>query len=432
MNRDPGRRLVRMAGPYGSKVAGELQDDVLQRFLRYVRIDTQASRESDSHPSTAKQLDLSRLLESELRELGLDDVELDEHGFVFATLPPVGAGEHPTVGLLAHVDTRPDAPGAGVDPQVWRNYDGSELALPGDRSQVLSPATSPLLADRVGHDVVTSDGTTLLGADDKAGVAEIMAAVAWLVAHPDVPRARARIAFTVDEEVGHGIDHFDLERFGADFAYTLDGEVVGEIENETFSAVELKVTFRGVGAHPGYAKGVLVNPVKLAARFVSSLPAETLSPETTEGREGYVHPQSIEGGAERVTVTLIARDHDGQRLEEHVALVERLANDVVASEPRASVSIDRWDQYRNMREALDRAPQVVQAALEATRRAGLEPTLAPIRGGTDGARLTEMGLPTPNIFAGGNEFHSVREWVTAQDMAISAATVVELLKLLAE
>jgi tripeptide aminopeptidase len=420
-----------MAGPYGSKVAAELEDDVLERFLRYVRIDTQSSRESRSHPSTARQVDLSRLLERELAELGLE-VELDEHGFVFATLPPVGAGDHPTVGLLAHVDTSPDAPGAGVDPQVWRDYDGGELVLPGDRSQVLSPATSPLLAERIGHDVVTSDGTTLLGADDKAGVAEIMAAVAWLVARSDVPRARARIGFTVDEEVGHGIDHFDLERFGADFAYTLDGQLVGEIENETFSAVELKLTFRGVGVHPGYAKDVLVNPVKLAARFVSSLPAETLSPETTEGREGFVHPYKIEGGAEGVTVTLIVRDHDPEKLEEHVALGGRLAHEAIASEPRATVDVDRWDQYRNMREALDSAPHVVEAALEATRRAGLEPKLASIRGGTDGSRLTELGLPTPNIFAGGNEFHSVREWVTVQDMAISAATVVELLKLLAE
>jgi tripeptide aminopeptidase len=421
-----------VGGPYGSKIAQELEADVLERFVRYVRIDTQSDRDSTTYPSTVKQLDLSRLLESELRELGLDDAELTEHGYVLATLPAVGADGGPTVGLLAHVDTSPDAPGTGVDPQVWRDYDGGELVLPGDPTKVLSPDTSPLLAERVGHDVVTSDGTTLLGADDKAGVAEIMAAVAWLAAHPEVPRARARIAFTVDEEVGHGVDHLDLEQLGADFAYTLDGQVVGEIENETFSAVELYIRFRGVGVHPGLGKDALVNPVKLAARFVASLPPDTLSPETTEGREGFVHPYKVEGGAEGVTVTLIARDHDGAKLEEHVALVHRLAEEAVAGEPRASVSIDRWDQYRNMREELDRVPHVLEAALEATRRAGLEATLTSIRGGTDGSRLTEMGLPTPNIFAGGNEFHSVREWVTVQDMAISAATVVELLKLLAE
>jgi tripeptide aminopeptidase len=423
--------MGRVADPYGSPLAGELAADVLERFLRYVRIDTQSDRDSETYPSTARQLDLSRLLLDELRGLGLE-AELTDNGYVLATLPAVGTEGGPTVGLLAHVDTSPDAPATGVDPQVWRGYDGGEIALPGDPAQVLSPATSPLLAERIGHDLVTSDGSTLLGADDKAGVAEIMAAVAWLLAHPDVPRARARIGFTVDEEVGHGVDRFDLDRFGADFAYTLDGQVVGEIENETFSAVELKVTFKGVGVHPGLAKGVLVSPVKLGARFVSSLPPDTLSPETTEEREGFVHPYRIEGGAEGVTVTLIARDHDGAKLEEHVALVQRLAEDAVADEPRASVSIERWDQYRNMREALDRVPHVVEAALEATRRAGLKPKLESIRGGTDGSRLTEMGLPTPNIFTGGNEFHSVREWVTVEDMAISAATVVELLKLLAE
>jgi tripeptide aminopeptidase len=418
--------------PYGSEVAAELLDDVLERFLRYVRIDTQSDRAMLSYPSTDKQLDLSRLLADELRGLGLDEVEVTEHGYVFATVPGVGANGGPTVGLLAHVDTSPDAPGTGVEPQVWQDYDGGELVLPGDPSQVLSPATNELLAERVGHDIVTSDGTTLLGADDKAGVAEIMSAVAWLLAHPDVPRARARIGFTVDEETGHGTDHFDLEQFGADFAYTLDGQVVGEIENETFSAIELEVTFTGVGIHPGSAKGRLVNPVKLAARFVESLPQDTLSPETTEGREGFVHPYKIAGGAESVTVTLIVRDHDGDKLEEHYALTTRLAEEAVAGIPGAAVSFHRWDQYRNMREALDRVPQVVDAALEATRRAGLEPSLASIRGGTDGSRLTEMGLPTPNVFAGGNDFHSVREWISAQDLAISAATVVELLRVLAD
>jgi tripeptide aminopeptidase len=417
--------------PYGSEVAAELLDDVLDRFLRYVRIDTQSDRAMRSYPSTEKQLDLIRLLAGELRELGLDDVEVTEHGYVFATLPAVDSADTPTVGLIAHVDTSPDAPGTGVDPRVWRGYDGGELVLPGDPSQVLSPATNALLGERIGHDIVTSDGTTLLGADDKAGVAEIMAAAAWLLAHPDLPRARARIGFTVDEETGHGTDHFDLERFGADFAYTLDGQVVGEIENETFSAIELEATFTGAGIHPGSAKGRLVNPVKLAARFVESLPRDMLSPETTEGREGFVHPYKIEGGAESVTVTLIVRDHDGAKLEEHYALTTRLAEEAVGGVPGAAVSFHRWDQYRNMREALDRVPHVVEAAVQATRRAGLEPSLASIRGGTDGSRLTEMGLPTPNLFAGGNDFHSVREWISVQDMAISAATIVELLRLLA-
>jgi tripeptide aminopeptidase len=401
-----------------SPLAEELRADALERFLRYVRIDTQSARESDTYPSTLKQLELSRLLESELRTLGLEDVELTEDGYVFATLP---GGEGPTVGLLAHVDTSPDAPGAGVSPVVHQGYDGGELH-PG-----LSPATSELLGERIGHDIVASDGTTLLGADDKAGVAEIMAAVAYLAAHPEIPHAPARIGFTVDEEVGHGTDRFDLERFGAACAYTLDGAEVGEIENETFSAVELKVTFRGLGVHPGTAKGKLVNPVKLAARLVESLPKERLSPETTEGREGFVHPYEIAGDAESTCVTFILRDHDSEKLAEHEALVRRLAQEVAPD-----VTFERWEQYRNMREELDKVPHVVEAALEATRRVGLEPKLEAIRGGTDGSRLTEMGLPTPNVFTGGNEYHSVHEWISVQDMAIAAATVVELLKVWAD
>jgi tripeptide aminopeptidase len=410
--------------PYGSPLADALRDDALERFLRYVRVDTQSDRASSSYPSTPGQLDLTRLLADELRALGLAEVELTGHGYVFATLPGVEAA--PTVGLLAHVDVSPDAPGAGVEPRVHADFHGGEL--PGG----LSPETSALLADRIGHDIVTSDGTTLLGADDKAGVAEIMAAVAHLAGHPEIAHAPARIGFTVDEEVGHGTDHFDLEQFAADFANTADGAEVGEIENETFSAIELKVTFRGIGVHPGTAKGKLVNPIKLAARFLASLPADTLSPETTEGDEGFVHPFAIEGGAEQVVVTLILRDHDGAKLEEHDRLVRRLAEEAIAGEPRAQVAFDRWDQYRNMREALDEVPHVVEAALEATRRVGLEPRLASIRGGTDGSRLTEMGLPTPNFFTGGNEYHSVREWISVQDLAISAAAVVELLKLWAE
>jgi tripeptide aminopeptidase len=421
-----------VAAPYGSEIAAELADDVLERFVRYARIDTQAARVSDTFPSTLKQLELSRLLADELRGLGLDEVELTEHGYVFGTLPTVGAENGPTVGLLAHVDTAPDASGTGVEPQIWQDYDGGELVLPGDTAQTISPASSRLLGERIGHDIVTSDGKTLLGADDKAGVAEIMAAARWLLAHPEIARAKARICFTVDEEVGHGVDHLDLDRFGADFAYTLDGAEVGVIENETFSAVELKVTYTGVAIHPGSAKGKLVNPVKLAARFVASLPADSLSPETTEEREGFIHPLELTGGTGGATVAVYLRDHDGERLEQHVALARELAEAVVADEPRAKVSFERWDQYRNMREALDKVPHVVEAALEATRRAGLEPRLESIRGGTDGSRLTELGLPTPNIFTGGNDYHSEREWISVQDMAISAATVIELLRVLAE
>ena len=398
-------------------LADELRADTLERFLRYVRVDTQSDHFSETRPSTERQLDLSRLLRDELEGLGLDDVELTEQGYVFATLP----GEGPTVGLLAHVDVSPDAPGAGVSPQVHENYQGGELVAG------LSPATSPLLAERIGHDVVTSDGTTLLGADDKAGVAEIMAAVAYLKAHPEIRHATVRVGFTTDEEIGHGTDHFDLERFGADFAYTVDGGEVGEIQNETFSAAELKVTFPGSFVHPGYAKGKLVNPIKLAAAFIEKLPKNGLSPETTEGREGYVHPNFIAGSPEECTVTFLLRDHDNAKLEEHDALVRRLAQEV-----SPDVTFTRWDQYRNMRGKLDEVPHVVEGALEATRRVGLEPRSHPIRGGTDGSRLTEKGLPTPNVYDGGMEYHSVREWVTVQDLAISAATVVELVKLWSE
>ncbi len=398
-------------------LAQELLAETLERFCRYARIDTQSDRESESYPSTAKQLDLSRMLLAELQELGLADAELTEHGYVFATLPGTGA----VVGLVAHVDTSPDAPATNVQPTVHRAYAGGELH-PG-----LSPETSPLLGERIGHDIVTSDGTTLLGADDKAGVAEIMSAVAYLVAHPELEHATARIAFTVDEEVGHGTDHFDIEAFGAPFAYTLDGAEIGEVENETFSAVQLTVIFPGVGVHPGTAKGKLVNPVKLAAAFIEKLPKGTLSPETTEGSEGFVHPYEITGNAESCTVTFILRDHDAAKLDAHEALVRRLAE-----ETHPGVTYTRWDQYRNMREKLDAVPHVVEGAMEAARRAGLEPRLASIRGGTDGSRLTEMGLPTPNLYTGGNEYHSIHEWISVQDMAISAATVVKLLELWSE
>ena len=415
---------------YASPLAEELADDVLARFLRYVVIDTQASVESTGYPSSAKQLDLSRLLVEELRAIGLADVELTEHGYVFATLPGTVA-DAPTVGLIAHVDTSPDAPGTGVRPLVHRAYAGGTIRLPGDPTQVLDPAELPSLAARVGHDIVTSDGTTLLGADDKAGIAEIVAATAYL-ARDTAPRATLRVAFTVDEEVGRGTDHFDLDRFGADFAYTFDGSGLGELEIETFSADQLKLTIRGVGVHPGTAKGRMVNAIKLLSDVVAALPRDALSPETTEGREGFVHPGRITGSASSATLVLIARDHDDAKLEEHVALVRRLAEEVVSREPQASFELEVEKQYRNMRGALDRHPEIVAAAETAIRRAGVEPVHSIIRGGTDGARLTERGLPTPNLFTGGQDYHSLCEWASVQDMAAAAATAVELVRLWGE
>ena len=415
---------------FSSPLAAELAEDVLERFLRYVRFDTQSAYGSDTSPSTAKQLELSRLLATELEVLGLDEVRLDDHGYVYASLP--GAKDVVPIGLIAHVDTSPDVTGTNVQPQVWRAWDGTRIELPGDPARVLDPADSPALADRVGHDLVTTDGTTLLGADDKAGVAEIMAALAYLKREGGREHAPVRVCFTTDEEIGAGADHLDLEEFGARYAYTFDGSGLGEIETETFFAWRVRVTFVGRAVHPGSAKGKLVNAVKLAADFVASLPRDRLSPETTEEREGFVHVTEITGTAESTRVTLIVRDHDEAQLEQHLALVRTLADDVAAAEPRSHVEVDAEEQYRNMREVIDRHPEVVEAAEEAVRRAGVEPVRTIIRGGTDGARLSHRGLPTPNVFTGGQEYHSRSEWASVQDMAAAAATAVELARVWAE
>jgi tripeptide aminopeptidase len=410
--------------PFAGPLAEALAEDVLERLLRYARIDTQAAYRAPHRPSTDKQLELSRLLVDELLELGLEDARLTEDSNVFASL--TGASGVPVVGLIAHVDTTPDVTAEGVSPIVHRAWEGELIELPGDGRQVLDPERLPELAARVGHDIVTSDGTTLLGADDKAGIAEIMAAVAHLVRHPELPRAPIRVAFTVDEEVGRGAEDFDLEAFGADVAYTLDGSGLGELEIETFSAKSIRVTIRGLSVHPGTAKGKLVNAVKLAAQLVESLPPDRLSPETTAEREGYVHPHRISGNAEQAIVDFIARDHDDALLEEHVELLRALVARVTECEPRADLQIEVRDSYRNMRPYIEKSPRVVEAALEAIRRAGVEPKMALTRGGTDGAVLSARGLPTPNIFTGGQEYHSVREWASVQDMAAAAATIVEL------
>jgi tripeptide aminopeptidase len=420
-----------LADAFTSDLARELAPDVLERFLRYVQIDTQSAEDAASYPSTEKQLDLSRLLVAELQALGLEDVELDDRGYVMATVPATSDRELPTIGFVAHVDTVPDVPSAGVKPQVVR-YGGGLLALPGDPAQVLDPEEIPALNDHVGHDLVTSDGTTLLGADDKAGVAEIMAVAAYLVRHPDVEHGPVRIAFTPDEEVGEGTTHFDIERFGTVCAYTLDGSEVGEIEDETFNAVKLRLTFTGRSTHPGTAKGKLVNAVKLAAQFISSLPRDALSPETTEEREGYVHPQTIEGTTSSCQVVVILRDHDDDKIAEHEQLVRRLAEEVATADPRAGVTVERKEEYRNMKHYLRDHPHVLEAAWEAARRAGVEPRGAIIRGGTDGARLSERGLPTPNLYTGGHSYHSLREWACVQDMGTAAATIVHLVRVWAE
>ena len=409
--------------------ASELQRDVLERFLRYVRIDTTSDQDSTTYPSTANQRDLGEVLEGELRDLGLDDVELTQHGYVFATVPG-GAG--PTVGLIAHMDTSQDESGANVQPQVVESWDGSDIVLPGDPDKVLRASENPILAARVGHDIVTTDGTTLLGADDKAGVAEIMGAVAYLVAHPEIEHAPLRVGFTVDEEVGRGVDHFDIDAFGADFAYTLDGAEVGRIDDETFSASEVRIRIEGLSVHPGTSKGKMVNAIKLGAQLIDRLPRDDRSPETTDGRRGFIHPHRFTGTTAEAELRFIARDFDAAKLEEHEQLLRKLADDVGAEEPRARVSVTVEEQYRNMKEFLDQDPRVTEAADEAARRCGLDPWREPIRGGTDGSMLSARGLPTPNIFTGGQQFHSVLEWASVQDMALSAATIVELAKVWAE
>lgn len=414
-----------MPAPYTSELARTLGPDLLDRFLRYVRIDTQSRRKRTSSPSTPGQLDLGRVLVDELQQAGLGDAQLDDNGYVVASLDGAARSDGPVVGLVAHIDTSPDAPGTGVQPIVHRDWDGSAIELPRDGTR-LDPKSMQELVPKRGHDLVTSSGDTLLGADDKAGVAAIMTAVMHLAAHPGLPRPSLRIAFTPDEEIGEGATLFDIERFGALCAYTIDGSELGELQDETFSAVEVTVTVEGVDVHPGQATGKLVNALRLAAQIVAALPSDRLTPETTSGREGFIHPYELTGSAGRARIVAIVRDFDDEQLDRHVALLQRTAQEVVGTEPRARLEVDVHPQYRNMRRYLASAPYAAAAAQDAIRAEGIEPVRIPIRGGTDGSRLSEMGLPTPNIFTGAHEFHSVREWASLQDMAASAATIVRL------
>jgi len=407
-----------------SDLAAALAPDVLERFLRYARIDTQSRRERERSPSTPGQLELARLLVDELRAAGLGDADVDEHGYVMATLPGNGTGAT-VVGLIAHLDTSPDAPGAGVEPIVHERYDGGRIELPRGGT-VLDPGEMPDLAGRAGHDVVTASGDTLLGADDKAGVAEIMAAVAYLAAHPELPRPTLRVGFTPDEEIGEGATLFDIERFGAECAYTLDGSKLGELQDETFTAASATVRIEGVDVHPGFATGKLVHAGRLAARILTALPSDRLTPETTSGREGFIHAYEITGTPAQARIEFIVRDFDDDLLREHLDLLRHTAEEVMATEPRARMSFESRPQYPNMRTHLEAFPEVVAAAEQAIRAEGIEPLRTPIRGGTDGSVLSARGLPTPNLFAGGHEFHSVREWVSVQDMASAAAVVVRL------
>lgn len=401
--------------------------NVLDRFLRYVRIDTQSNPNSPTQPSTEKQKNLSRLLVSELKELGLSDAELDCHGYVYATLPATpGCEDAPVICFCSHVDTSPDASGTHVKPIVHRNYQGQDLVLPDNKQVLLRAADLPGLNENVGHDIVTASGTTLLGADNKSGVAAIMAAVEYLVEHPEVPHGRLRILFTPDEEIGRGVDAVNMDKLAADFGYTIDGETRGSIEDETFSADGAVIDIVGVSTHPGFAKGKLENAVKIAADIIASLPKDDLSPETTEGREGFIHPTNVTAKAESARIDLIIRDFDTARLADHAAVIQHVIDEVGPNYPNSSISLKVTEQYRNMKEVLDDHPRVVRLAEEAIEAVGLSLRRGSIRGGTDGSRLSFMGLPCPNIFAGEHAFHSLYEWASVYEMQKAAEVIVEI------
>ena len=404
-----------------------MKTSALQRFLRYVTFDTRSDEQSTTFPSTPGQLVLLRELVAELKAIGLDDVTMDEYGYVMATVPSSrGHEQAPVVGFIAHVDTSPEMPGHGVRPIVHERYAGGDLVLPDDPCAIIRASDNPALAAQIGNDIVTASGLTLLGSDDKAGVAEIVAASEYLIEHPDVTHGPIRLAFTPDEEIGRGANHFDVSRFGARCAYTLDGGGRGELEFESFSADAITVTFKGFNTHPGYAKGRMVNAIRVASDFVAALPRTEMSPETTEGYEGYLHPYQVHASVDCTRVKVLVRDFVTSRLKEKEALVQALATNVVARHRGASVEFAIDESYRNMREVLERHPKVVECAREAMRLSGIEPIERPIRGGTDGSRLSFMGLPTPNLFAGEHNFHSRLEWVSAQDMDKAVEVIVKL------
>jgi tripeptide aminopeptidase len=398
---------------------------ILDRFLRYVTVDTSADEASATTPSTAGQRVLLSMLADELRGLGASNVTEDGSGYVMATIPATVERPVPAIGFVAHVDTSPELPGIDVKPLVHRAYDGRDLVLPDAPGVVLRQDDDSELRDQLGHDIVTASGLTLLGADDKAGVAEIMSAAEHLLSHPEIPHGPVRVAFTPDEEIGRGADHFDVERFDAVCAYTLDGGRVGELESESFSADALEVTFHGFNTHPGYAKGKMVSAIRMAAAFIDTLPGHVLTPERSDGYDGYVHPHALQASVERTTVRLLVRDFKTDALREKEAIAEEVAR-AIAARDGGRVELRVEPQYRNMREVLDRHPEVVAHAADAIRRAGLDVRTRPIRGGTDGSRLSFMGLPTPNLFAGQHNIHSRLEWTSAQDMAKAVEVIVNL------
>jgi tripeptide aminopeptidase len=413
-------------------MAVEIGQTVVDRFLRYVKYDTQSAEDSKTYPSTEKQKELGRHLVEELKKLNLKDASIDQYGYVTATLTANIKRSVPVIGLLGHMDTSPEITGKDVKPQVHKNYRGGDIILPGDRTQVIRMSESPELERKIGDDIITSDGTTLLGADDKAGIAEVLDAVHYLVNHPEIEHGTVKVAFTPDEEVGTGVKYFDVKRFGAQYAYTMDGETLGEVENETFSADSARVTFGGVLFHPGYAKGKLVNSIKVTAAFLDKLPKDRDSPETTEKLDGYVHPNTIQGAVDSTTIKFIIRDFTLDGLKKKEESLKILAEQTVREYPNSSFTFEVEESYRNMRIILDKYPEVVEKAMEAVRMAGLQPRLHSIRGGTDGARLCYMGLPTPNLATGGHNFHSKLEWISVQDMKKTVEVILNVVKVWAK
>ncbi len=404
----------------------DLDYTVTRRFLNYVTIDTQSDPASASQPSTLKQKNLGRLLVEELLAMGIADAHLDEYGYVYATIAAnTNKPDVPVICFCSHMDTSPDCSGEGVKPLIHNNYQGGSITLPDDPAQVLTPENHPELKNQRGNDIITASGTTLLGADNKAGVAEIMDACWQLMQHPEIKHGIIKILFTPDEEIGRGVDKADLQKLGAFAAYTIDGETAGCMENETFSADGARLTIRGISAHPGFAKGHMQSAIKAAGQILARLPAG-LSPEGTEGMQGFIHPVSMEGHVEQATIDFIIRDFEDAKLQQHAHIIEQIAARVTADFPGSSYRLEVKPQYRNMKQILEQHPQIVEYGMEAIRRAGLNARLSSIRGGTDGSRLSFMGLPCPNIFAGEHAFHGKQEWVSVQDMQSAVRTILHL------
>ncbi|MDX5319546.1 MAG: peptidase T [Bacteroidota bacterium] len=405
------------------------QSSVAERLMRYAAVYTESDSNSETCPSTERQKDLSRMLVEELKALGIGDADMDENGYVYATIPSNVQVDCPVICFCSHVDTSADVSGENVKPRLHKNYQGQDITYPDDPSLVLRASDHPYLKERIGDDIITASGLTLLGADDKAGVAIIMDLAAYLMANPQVPHGKIRILFTPDEEIGRGVDKVDMKRLAADYGYTLDGGPRGSLEGESFSADGAVATFYGVSAHPGYAKGKMVNALKVAAHFVDLLPKETWNPETTSGHEGFVHPLHIEGSIEATKVSFIVRDHMTSKLADYEKKLDAYAKQAVANFPGSSYKLEIKEQYRNMKEVLDTVPFVMDLAAEAYRKAGLEPKIESIRGGTDGSRLSFMGLPCPNIFTGEMAIHSKLEYVSVQDMEKATEVLVHLAEL---